>query len=125
MSLHTTPHMSIPSIEFPLSPIKTKEGLVIEPIIPLEIFTPNGFKRFDFLVDSGADFTLLPRSLAEEVGVDLKRCRVSKTQGVEGRALIIYPASILINIGKWKKKIRCAFASHDRIPPLLGRLDIF
>lgn len=113
------------SIKFPLSPIRRETGLVPEPIIPLGIWTADGLKFYDFLVDSGADLTLLPKSLAIEIGIDLKRCPLSQTQGVEGRGTKIYHSKIKIFIGQWNHVIRCAFAGHDHIPPLLGRLDVF
>lgn len=116
---------SMPSVEFPLSPIKSREGIVPEPIIPVSVRTPEGWKMFDFLVDSGADFSVLPRSFSKEIGVDLSECRVSTTMGVEGSGTKIYHSKIDIRIGAFMKPIHCGFASHDRIPPLLGRLDIF
>jgi predicted aspartyl protease len=117
--------MSTSCIEFPLSPVRRKSGVVPEPIIPLQIYTFEGIKGYDFLVDSGADITLLPRSLAGEIGVVLKQCAVSVTQGVEGRGMRIYLSQVKIQIGHWDMHIRCAFADHDRVPPLLGRLDVF
>ncbi|MBI2982174.1 MAG: retropepsin-like domain-containing protein [Deltaproteobacteria bacterium] len=87
--------------------------------------THEGFKLYDFLVDSGADFTLLPRRFASEIGINLKRCEPSTTLGVEGRGITIYHSSVVLRIGNYQSKIRCAFAQHDRIPPLLGRLDVF
>lgn len=117
--------MSIKFIEFPLSTIKKDSGIIFEPIIPIGLVTPTGIKLYDFLVDSGADFTLLPQSLALELNINLKNCAQSKTQGIEGGSIIIYSACIVIQIGPWKEKIHCAFASHDHIPPLLGRLDVF
>ncbi|MBI3540908.1 MAG: aspartyl protease family protein [Deltaproteobacteria bacterium] len=117
--------MSSSTVEFPLSPLKSREGLVAEPIIPVAVSTPEGFKLYDFLVDSGADFSVLPHSLATEIGIDLKRCQTSTTLGVEGRGTKIHHSRIVIKIGPWRGQIRCAFASHDRIPPLLGRLDLF
>ena len=117
--------MSTSTVEFPLSPLKGREGIVPEPILPVGIQTPHGEKLYDFLLDSGADATLLPRSVAREVGIDLHSCPTSTTQGVEGRGITIYHAALSVRIGPWIEKVRCAFASHDRIPPLLGRLDIF
>lgn len=112
-------------VEFPLSPIKSKEGIVPEPIIPIQIKTKEGFQFYDFLVDSGADFTLLPYSLAKLIGINLKKTKKAMTQGIEGKGIITFQSSITIKIGKWEDTIRCAFASHDHIPLLLGRLDVF
>jgi predicted aspartyl protease len=117
--------MSTRFVEFPLSPLKRKDGVVPEPIIPIGISTRDGYKLYDFLVDSGADFTLLPRSLADEIGIDLKKCPTSKTLGVEGKGIKIHHSQVRIRIGHLENRIRCAFAPHDHIPPLLGRLDIF
>lgn len=117
--------MSISSVEFPLSPIKGKKGIVPEPIVPLIVRSGEGERLYDFLVDSGADTTLLPRSLANELGIDFRKCPASITQGVEGRGTKIYHAFLRLKIGPWEDRIHCAFASHDHIPPLLGRLDIF
>lgn len=117
--------MSILSVEFPLSPIRGKKGIVPEPIVPLVVRSAREERIYDFLVDSGADATLLPRSLADDLQINLKRCPQSKTQGVEGGSIKIYHASLKLKIGPWENSIRCAFASHDHIPPLLGRLDVF
>lgn len=117
--------MSTAAIKFPLSPIRSETGLVPEPIIPIGIWTPNGLKLYDFLVDSGADLTLLPKGLSSGLGINLKRCSISQTQGVEGGGIKIYHSKIKICIGQWNHTIRCAFAEHDQIPPLLGRLDVF
>lgn len=115
----------MPLVEFPLSSLKGESGLIPEPIIPVGIVTRHGLRLYDFLVDSGADMTVLPFSLAHQVGISIKDCIKSKTQGVEGKGTTIYHAEITIKIDHWEDRIRCAFASHDLIPPLLGRLDVF
>ncbi len=117
--------MSISSVEFPLSPVKGRSGIVPEPIIPIQICTGGVGRFYDFLVDSGADTTLLPKSLASELGINIKSCPRSITQGVEGGGIRIYHASVILRLGAWQDRVRCAFAEHDQIPPLLGRLDIF
>lgn len=117
--------MSTSIIEFPLSPLRNQSGFVSEPIIPVAIRTSQGFKLYDFLVDSGADLSVLPKSLAKDIGIDLTKCKKSITLGVEGRGVRIYHTQIGIRLGHWEDTIRCAFANHDQIPPLLGRLDFF
>lgn len=79
------------------------------------------------LIDTGADYTMLPRFLAEPLGVDLKRdSRVIETQGV-GRKSKVFLAKnkIKVRIGRSERKIPVGFLSHDYIPPLLGRQDFF
>src|SRR3990167_6645004 len=125
MSLLPALSMSTLSVEFPLSPIRGKKGIVPEPIVPLAVKSAKAERIYDFLVDSGADATLLPRSLADDLGINLKRCPWSVTQGVEGKGIKIYNTFLKLKIGQWEDRIHCAFASHDHIPPLLGRLDVF
>ncbi|MBI4365434.1 MAG: retroviral-like aspartic protease family protein [Deltaproteobacteria bacterium] len=117
--------MSTSSIEFPLSPLRTRTGTIPEPIIPIRIYTPSGFKSFDFLVDSGADMSVLPKAMASILRINLQHCPTTTTQGVEGYGAKIFRARIVIQLGAWTDTIRCAFVGHDAIPPLLGRVDVF
>lgn len=76
------------------------------------------------LVDSGADYTLLPKYLARFAGVDLKRdCEVHPTAGIGGSEKVHLFRKMPVKIGNWQRKIPVGFMSHDEIPPLLGRQD--
>lgn len=117
--------MSSHRVEFPLSNIHFPQGVVPEPVIPVGIETAEGVQLVDMLLDSGADLTVLPKSLAALCHVDLEKCRIGWTRGVEGGRMKTYHTTLSIVLGPWHHQIRCAFADHDAVPPLLGRMDIF
>lgn len=113
------------SIEFPLSTKKTSLGTILNPVIPVKILTPKGFVTFQFLLDSGADFTLLPRHVADLVGINLRKSPLAKTFGVEGKGVHVFVSRITIKIGPEVFPIRCFFSERDDAPFLLGRMDLF
>ena len=113
------------SIEFPFSVSRTPLGTLLTPIIPVEILTVRGFVQFQFLLDSGADFTLVPRHVADLVGVDLKRASAMRTFGIEGGGIRVFIGRITIRIGPETLRIRSFFSERDDAPFLLGRMDLF
>ncbi len=81
------------------------------------------FKPVTMIVDTGADYTLLPRFLAESLGIDLKSdCRKLDTEGVGGKETVFFcKRKITVRLGDWQRKIPLGFLDNDFIPPLLGR----
>lgn len=66
------------------------------------------------LVDTGADYTLLPRFLAFSLGISLIK-----------ETVFFYDKELLVRLGSWEKKIPLGFLDTDFIPPLLGRYHFF
>lgn len=79
----------------------------------------------EMVVDTGADYTLLPKRYAQLLGIDLiKECRLDKTLGVGGQEKIfLYKKGIQIKIAKLEKEIPVGFLNRNDIPSLLGRLE--
>lgn len=79
------------------------------------------------IVDTGADYTMLPRFLAQSLGIDLKRdCKTIETQGVGGNSKVfLVKEKISVKIGQFYRKVPLGFLSNNLIPPLLGRLEFF
>ena len=81
------------------------------------------------LVDTGADYTLLPRSYAAILGVSPKRdCRRLLTAGIGGTEHVYLLPQLRMRLGPWLRRIPVGFLNHDDVPPLLGRvrcLDTF
>jgi hypothetical protein len=74
------------------------------------------------LVDSGADYTLLPRFMADKLRVDLEKdCKLFSTYGVGGGERVYFLPKIKVRLGKWKREIPVGFLERNEIPPLLGR----
>ncbi len=78
----------------------------------------------EMIVDSGADYTLLPRKYAQILSVNLlKDAYIQETSGVGGKERVYLCKNIMrLKIGSWEKVIPVGFLSRDDIPGLLGRL---
>ena len=113
------------SIEFPFTSKRTALGTLLTPVVPVELLTRKGFVTFQFLLDSGADFTLLPRHVADLVGIDLTTAPSTKTFGVEGGGLTVWVGPVTLRLGPEIFDVRCFFSERDDAPLLLGRMDIF
>lgn len=85
------------------------------------------FKPISMLVDTGADYTLLPRFLAQSLGLNLnKDCQKLKTSGVGGQETVFFcKQKVEVRLGDWQRKIPLGFLDDDFIPPLLGRHEFF
>jgi hypothetical protein len=74
------------------------------------------------IVDSGADYSLLPRFMADELGIDLeKECRIFNTYGVGGGERVYFLPKIKVKLGDWEREIPIGFLERNEIPPLMGR----
>lgn len=87
----------------------------------------NLWQPVTMIVDTGADYTLLPLFLAKELGVELtKDCRIVVTQGVGGTSKVyLLKSRIDVRIGELQRRIPLGFLNSDYIPPLLGRQEFF
>lgn len=76
------------------------------------------------VVDTGADFTILPRYVSNDLGISLENdCIVDTTAGVGGEQKIyLYKTKIEAKVGNFSRKVPLAFFDSDEVPPLLGRL---
>jgi len=76
----------------------------------------------DTLIDTGADYSLLPRFLAYNLGIDLKKdCERIHTVGVGGSETVCFYPRCRIRLGRRSLSIPVGFLSHNDIPVLLGR----
>lgn len=101
-------------------------GEIYRPNITVEVFLENigKWQPVEMIVDSGADYTLLPRRFAQLLEINLSQdCLSDTTVGIGGSETIyLYKEGITIKIGNWQKKVPVGILERDDIPPLLGRL---
>lgn len=76
------------------------------------------------MVDSGADYTILPRHFSEKLRISLEKdCIKDVTSGVGGEQVVyLCKSKIQAKIGSFERIIPLAFLDSDEVPPLLGRL---
>lgn len=98
-------------------------GNIFRPYVPIQLKTKEaGWKHFDFIVDTGADITMLPYYMAEILGVDLEKAQQDEFTGIGGHKVNSWKTTIQIKIVNWEFKIRAAFTSDNLTPLLLGRV---
>jgi hypothetical protein len=113
------------SIDYPLKEESSDYGPLLTPIVRLPMNTLYGWRIGLFVLDTGADFTTVPESLAELLGVDLNSCRKESVMGIEGKAIQARVGSLTLLFDKEPIPIRCHFLKSEKTPYLLGRMDIF
>jgi predicted aspartyl protease len=102
-------------------------GKIYRPYITLLVTSKyiDEWLPLEMVVDSGADYTLLPRGYARLLLIDLaKDCFAQETAGIGGREKVYLCKRLVgIKIGSWEEKIPVGILDRDDIPGLLGRLD--
>lgn len=72
--------------------------LILRPMVTVRITGPKADARWDALVDTGADETLLPLSLADPLGIELDQEATSQAAGISGDRLTIYYGDVEFEI---------------------------
>ncbi len=114
-------------IVFPFEEQKTEIfGLIRRPTADVFFWSKKltNWIPIKMVVDTGADYTLLPSWLAEKLGISLTGdCRRFVTYGVGGRQNVyLVKNGWRVKLENWGKTITVGFLGDDNIPPLLGRL---
>ncbi len=113
-------------MEFPLLEKKTNLGALPDVKIPIYILTKYGYQPISFLLDTGADFTMLPVNWAELLDIDLTSCSQEHSYGIEGgKGVAVWLGKIRVKICRHELDIRCLFSENPACPYILGRADIF
>ena len=74
-------------------------GLLYRPEIPLRVIGQTGDANFFALVDTGADGTLIPRSLGERIGVDLDDSQPTSVRGFSGQdEVLVVPGRVTLEL---------------------------
>ena len=111
------------SSEFPLRQKRTPFGLVSAPKTPVHVRLLHGDRRYHFLLDTGADFSIAPRRLARQLGLEWDALRETQVIGVEQRGVHARLGLLPIRVGHLDFTVRCFFVDALRTPFVLGRAD--
>ncbi len=110
---------------FPFAYIgNTKLGKIYRPYAFVSAFSKirRKWQPIEMIIDSGADYTLLPKRYAAVLGIRLEECEREKSVGIGGAEIVYQYKSLPIKIGTWEQKIPVGFLEREDIPALMGRL---
>lgn len=117
----------MPSIRLPCPSITDPHfGQLFFPGVEVGVRLANGaFQPFEFILDSGADCTMVPRGMARLTGFILPPTPNAQVSGISGRPMLAYTGDITLRIQNEVFTVRCLFTKSNRTPLLLGRVDFF
>jgi len=90
-------------ITLPFQPCKTPNDIIYRPLIAAEVEHNQKKLVFNFLVDSGADFSLLSRDCAQKLGMDFSQGRTRPVNGILGH-----------KVGFVEKRVKLAVPGFDK-----------
>lgn len=99
-------------------------GVVHRPVAVGELWSRkiHGWVRVVMLVDTGADYTLLPHVYASHLGIRLDRDgHAFHTMGIGGRERVSLVPRWPMRLSHWRREIPLGFLMRNDVPPLLGR----
>lgn len=101
-------------------------GRILRPIAKVTFKSPHVDKFVDvwMIIDTGADYTMLPRHFSEKLRISLERdCFKDITFGVGGeQSIYFFKNKVKAKIGNLKRNVPLAFFDSNEAPALLGRL---
>lgn len=78
-----------------------------------------------FVIDSGADYTTLPKRIGKEAGVDFTKAKKTTSECAHGDTVVSYIAPINVLIRNEELTLTANFIEDGGEPALLGRYDFF
>ncbi|MBI3741348.1 MAG: aspartyl protease family protein [Chloroflexi bacterium] len=113
-------------IEFPfVAKPSARYGILHIPIAKIDVATEQGFETVSFLIDSGADLTVVSLALGARIGWKLSERDTSlQLAGMTGESDFVERELEMI-IGTQRVRARVAWAQNPDVTDVLGRLDVF
>ncbi|OGK15745.1 hypothetical protein A2774_00680 [Candidatus Roizmanbacteria bacterium RIFCSPHIGHO2_01_FULL_39_12c] len=104
---------------------KSYFGQVFRPVAKVSFKIPKKELWIEtwMVVDTGADFSILPSYLSNDLQISLEHdCIKDITMGVGGNQTIyLLKSRITAKIGEIKRKVPIGFLDRNEVPPILGR----
>lgn len=100
-------------------------GSAINPQVKLPIKTITGYEEYQFLIDSGAVVSALPKTLAYDLGADLTELPRITIEGFAGQKTFAYKGEFVLMIGSEEVAIPVVFSENSGANNILGRIGFF
>ncbi|MBM4031822.1 MAG: hypothetical protein FJ291_08570 [Planctomycetes bacterium] len=111
---------------FPFTPFFSPSlGTLWKPLIPVSVRGPTGVATAKFLLDSGADLSIIPHSFGRLIGLSTDGAVSAELKGVGSGPLLYHLCSARVRIRHIEFPMRIGWCKMEDVPLLLGRLDLF
>lgn len=101
-------------------------GPILRPVARVMLVNEEKEVAEHLYVDSGADVSLIPKSLGDWLGFNIgKEDSITEIKGIGERGVPIIIKKVKMKIGENLFKTRIAWALIEEVPLLLGRTDVF
>lgn len=95
------------------------------PIIEITLIHNNKSVTLNALVDTGADYTIFPRDVADELGININQGTLIVLEGAGRGKIVAYKHKIKIKIEKIALENVVCFSLENDLPEnILGRNDL-
>jgi hypothetical protein len=114
------------SMTFPYREERSKIfGTIYRPVARVKFKSDGEWIPEWMYVDSGADITLIPRSVGDLLGFEMNKRSIVDITGVGGGTVPVIVKEVTMGLGEEIFDARVAWALIEDVPPLLGRMDVF
>ena len=103
----------------------TDLGSVVDPVINLSVKTLSGFEKMDFVLDSGAVISSLPREWAEKIGSDLAFAKRISFKGFGNTLSFAYQSDMVVKLNNENVQLPIVFTESEGTRALIGRKGFF
>jgi len=100
-------------------------GNALNPQVQLQVKTVTGYKNLEFLIDSGAVVSALPKIAALDLGADLDNLPRITIEGFAGQKTFAYRGEFVIKIGRDEVVLPVVFSENPQASNILGRIGFF
>lgn len=100
-------------------------GNAINPQVRLEVKTIGGYQNMEFLIDSGAVVSALPKLAALDLGADLDNLPRITIEGFAGQKTFAYRGEFVVKIGPHETILPVVFSENPQASNILGRIGFF
>jgi hypothetical protein len=100
-------------------------GSVMEPVLQVPVQTLLGFEKNEFVLDSGAVISSLPRNWAEKIGRDLAFAKRISFKGFGNTLSFAYQSHMVVRLGNENVDLPVVFTETEGTRSLLGRKGLF
>jgi predicted aspartyl protease len=102
-------------------------GSVYRPMADVDIWSEenNRWERIRMIIDTGADYTFVPRYVALLIGLNLNDTQKLKVEGIGGAQTVYFWEKARVKIGDHQRTIPISIADSNTVPSLMGRQLFF